>query len=217
MCKIEFETDINIRKEDLKKIRGYLGNTFREKTLLHNHNENGVVYSYPLIQYKFIDGKFSMIGINDGVDTLMSIISKINVFELDYKSVKVIKKNIEVWEDEVKVGKSFKIYRFKTPYFALNQKNFKVYKKLDTFEDKKEFLDRIMVGNILSFLKGIGIWCEDKISVDLFLDNVKLLEFKNQKVVGIRGEFASNIYLPKYIGLGKSTALGNGVVARNGR
>jgi hypothetical protein len=68
MYKIELETDIEIKKEVLKKIRGYLGNTFIEKPLLHNHNENGIVYSNPLIQYKFIDGKFSMISINDGVE-----------------------------------------------------------------------------------------------------------------------------------------------------
>lgn len=214
MCKIEFETDIEILEKDLKKIRGYLGTEFIEFTLLHNHEGKKLRYNYPLIQYKFIKGKFCMIGINEGVDTLIQLSPKLNIFQLDYKTINIIKKNIEMWEEEIKTDTGFKIYQFETPYFALNQKNYKIFSTITNKEEKKKFLDKILTGNILSFLTGIGIWIDSRITVDLFFERINMIDFKDKKMLGIRGEFALNAKLPSYIGLGKSVALGNGSIKR---
>ncbi len=214
MCKIEFETDNEMLEKDLKKIRGYLGNKFSDYTLLHNHQEEGFRYRYPLIQYKFIKKKFCMIGINEGVDTLLKILPSIEDFELDYKKLNIVKKHIEMWEEEIKVDTGFKIYQFETPYFALNQKNYKLFKESKSSGEKKEMLDKILVGNILSFFKSFDFWTDKRINADIFFERIKIIEFKEQNMIGIKGEFALNAKLPSYIGLGKSVALGNGSIKR---
>ncbi|MBN1468828.1 MAG: hypothetical protein JXM74_08720 [Fusobacteriaceae bacterium] len=212
LCKIDFETDQLIKKDELKKIRGFLGNKFIDKTLIHNHIEEGMRYSYPLIQYKFLKDKFFIIGINEGADTLLSIVSQIDCFKIEEKIVNITKKNIEIWEEEIKLGTGYKIYKFSTPYFALNQKNFNIYNKLENKMEKKLFLNKILVGNILSFLKGVGIWADKEIICDIFFEDIKIINFKEQKMVGIKGEFAFNGVLPNFIGLGKSVSLGNGII-----
>lgn len=214
LCKLEFETDIKIKEEDLKKIRGFIGRTFIEHTLLHNHEEDKLRYSYPLIQYKFVKNKFFILGINEGAETLMAISSKLTFFDLLDKKLSITKKNIELWEEEIKLETGFKIYQFETPYFAFNQKNYNLYKSLESEEEKKKLIDKILVGNILSFLKGLGIWVDKKIVADMFFERIEIVEFKEQKVLGLKGEFAFNGILPNYIGLGKSVSLGNGTIRK---
>jgi hypothetical protein len=73
-------------------------------------------------------------------------------------------------------------------------------------------LKRILIGNILTFAKGVDWWIEDEIIVVPQLKAIDI-QFKNQKMLGFVGEFYSNVCLPDYIGLGKSTARGFGMVA----
>jgi len=42
--------------------------------------------------------------------------------------------------------------------------------------------------------------------------NEKMTQFKNQSMLAFTGTFASNTYLPQYIGLGKSVSRGFGTI-----
>ena len=105
-------------------------------------------------------------------------------------------------------------YEFISPWLGLSQKNYKLYMDKDISTSKKEkakFLKRVLTGNILSFAKGINWWIEKKIIVVPSLSN-RVVKFKGAEMVGSTGYFFSNVYLPEYIGLGKSTSRGFGTI-----
>ena len=107
-------------------------------------------------------------------------------------------------------------YNFITPWLGLSQKNYKKYRSnyLDAPVQKKmKFLKRLIIGNILSFAKGLDWWIEKEIVVEAKLKEISV-KFKNEEMIGFRGSFYSNIYLPEMIGLGKSTSRGFGTISR---
>ena len=76
-----------------------------------------------------------------------------------------------------------------------------------------KFLKRLIIGNILSFAKGIDWWIEEEIVIEAKLEEISV-KFKNEAMIGFKGYFYSNIYLPEFIGLGKSTSRGFGTISR---
>ena len=55
------------------ELRGFFATQFNEYSLLHQHNADKLIYRYPLVQYKMIDGAP---GINDGAEVLKQIYDK---------------------------------------------------------------------------------------------------------------------------------------------
>ena len=74
-------------------------------------------------------------------------------------------------------------------------------------------LEQILKGNILSFAKGVGWNIENPIKLDILevLDEKTTL-FKKIKVIQFDIIFSCNVDLPNYIGLGKASSLGMGMV-----
>lgn len=68
--KLILKTDKTV-VEGANKVRGYIGNTFKDYPLLHNHygNDNHLL-TYPLVQYKIIDSDVVILGIEEGGDVL---------------------------------------------------------------------------------------------------------------------------------------------------
>jgi len=217
ILKFNIEDDLSLRYGH--KLRGFFANRF-EDVLFHNHKENGNYrYAYPLIQYKIIEGKPSVIALEEGAELVIKNfldIDKLKLIDKEYTQpesrLEVVDENLDVSpKDE---GLKFK-YKLLSPWLGLNQKNHRKYLKLvrDSSEGKQlEFLKRILIGNILTFAKGVDWWIEDEIIVVPQLKAIDI-QFKNQKMLGFVGEFYSNVCLPDYIGLGKSTARGFGMVA----
>jgi len=55
---------------------GFFATQFNEYTLLHQHRADKLIYCYPLVQYKMIDSKPTVIGINDGAEVLKHVYDK---------------------------------------------------------------------------------------------------------------------------------------------
>lgn len=193
------------------KLRGYFANRF-ENILFHNHDKNGKFrYSYPLVQYKIIDNKATLIGINKGAETIISKFLDIDEINLNGKVYLKPSAKLDVSNVKLKVVDEVQTYEFLSPWIALNQKN---YKKYITSKDKTDFLKRKLVGNILSFAKGIDWWIEKNIEIcgaDFEEVNVN---YKNRNMLSFKGTFKTNMELPSNIGLGKSVSKGFGRIVR---
>ena len=59
-------------------------------------------------------------------------------------------------EVDIKPSSEEKHYKFITPWLGLNQVNYQKYSNLTEWKDKKELLNKILVGNLLSMSKGLG-------------------------------------------------------------
>ncbi len=204
--------EIQLQTRDAHKLRGYFGKLFNEHSpLLHNHFKDGSIkYAYPLVQYKVIDKVPCLVGFSEGGSLLTNLFLKIKEIEIAGKSFQVNSKNISQKNIGLSINQQLYNYRFKTLWMGLNQKNYKAYIQLDG-KEKKEFLNKMLQNNILSFYKGVGLWVNEKIMATGTLAEKQTL-FKNQAMLAFSGIFTSNAFIPDFTGIGKSVSRGFGTV-----
>ena len=205
-------TDRPVR-EPVTKLRGFIGNQFPAYTLLHHPVEDGYLCTYPKIQYKIIEGTPFMIGIDEGAKVLKEISADIKKLELGSSIYKVSSKQINEQEAEIVPQRVMYNYRFLTPWFALNQKNYSKFMEMKDRREKKLFLNNILVGNLLSMCKGLGIIVNTRLNVRSYLDEEKI-EFKGIPFTGFTGEFTVNFRIPDFFGIGKNVSHGFGTIRR---
>lgn len=204
------KTDKPIR-ESPSKLRGYLGTRFKEYPLLHNHlEEAGFLYTYPLIQYKVIGGQACILGIEEGSQVIKEISDQIDNLILGSKVYSVEEKILYQKESEIRDSTKTQ-YNFISPWLALNPKNYGIFSNIDNWKDKKIFLNNILIGNILSMCKGLGIIVNKKIYVHSYLEE-EMVDFKGIPMNGFKGEFTVNFQIPDFFGLGKGVSQGFGTV-----
>lgn len=198
-------------KSEPQKIRGFFGNEFRKYSILHNHlNDNTFYYSYPLVQYKLINGVILIQGIDEGGDILKKIYPDISSLKLD-NEYGITEKIMQEKKFDIKPTREEKHYQFITPWLGLNQKNYSKYNELDNWKDKKELINKILVGNVLSMSKGLGIIVNKRLFAKTKLE-VKQVKYKSVYMNGFVGEFKISYDLPDYIGLGKGVSQGFGCI-----
>ena len=95
---------------------------------------------------------------------------------------------------------------------GLNEKNHSIYLKYSN-AGRKKLLDRILIGNILSFYKGIGYNARKEILLTSELKE-KQTKFKNIDMLAFEGSFVCNAILPEHIGLGKAVSRGFGTIIK---
>ena len=135
--------------EDASKLRGFFATKFNEYVLLHQHLVDKFLYKYPLIQYKMIDGTPMIYSINDGVEVLKDIYDKYDEICLGDSKYTINERSIIVKEQNFGSSETYLKYKFITPWFALNQKNYHKYYS-SSREDQHLLLRKILVGNLLS-------------------------------------------------------------------
>ena len=198
-------------KISITSIRGSIGNHFIDIPEFHHHSE--ISYHYPMIQYKKIGKELIIMGISKYAEVVFEKLSTIDKIVASNKEITVTNIQMELTKNEISLLEDTK-YRFITPWLALNEKNYKIYLKLAS-KERKSFLERILVGNILSMLKGLGIRIDFKIQVKISKISSKTTQVHYNKFVGFYCDWNSNILIPKYCGLGKSVSKGYGTVIRN--
>jgi len=169
-------------------------------------------YDYPQVQYKVIDQTPMLVAVKDGAELLPELFLKIKELKIGQEVIPVHQKNIEAKQLEVGATEDVQEYEFQTLWMSLNQKNHQRYENSDSAKQKK-LLERILIGNFLSFFKGMDHFIEEQIEVDAQFQE-KQTRFKNNTMLAFEGNFKTNLELPDLIGLGKSVARGFGTIKR---
>jgi len=206
----------HLYQSDVTKFRGAaIAATSEKNVLFHGHTEEGFRYSYPLIQYKSLRGKASIVCIDKGLDVIgellngESLILTMDGKKHDYQLDSIEQESIDVTTTEEEHS-----YEIKS-WLAVNQDLLPDYKKLNSLSDRRSLLERVLTGNILSFAKGVGVFFDDKVKVSIkTLDAPKSYFFKGRQLIGFDAEFSTNVSLPSNIGLGKSSSIGFGVISK---
>ncbi len=185
-----------------------------DNTLFHNHlKEDTFLYKYPLIQYKMLWKKPTIMCIDYGVDEIHKF------FEKKDWNLKISDRWLEMSIDKLQMNQYVmqvwdKMFDYTIQnWIALNQENFLKYQRLEAMTDKIEFLEKTLKANILSFAKGIE-WTVDKEIKLKIKDLIRLrsAKIKGRNMTGFDAEFSTNVFIPNYLGLGKSVSLGYGIV-----
>ncbi len=211
---LRFENDLS--SAEIPKFRGAVIASLEQKNILyHNHDENGVVYKYPRIQYKRLHQKAAIVCINEGVEAVHELFTSNNFFyQIGDRKVQMRIQSIDVYETSLDYCDDMKGYRLRN-WLPLNSENYKEYQSLERLADKVVFLEEKLVGNLLSFFTSIGFRANDLIRLNItnILDQ-RLARYKNVKLMAFDVEFKCNLTLPSYIGLGKSVSVGFGTLTR---
>ncbi len=207
--------DHSFKPFDIPKLRGFFAEKYAKFDLIHNHlqdNQKRIRYAYPVIQFKIIDSHPALIAIGDGIPVLKEVFMDVDYLEIGQEFRVINEKSIKL--EAVRFGQvdSPKHYRFILPWMALKQENYNQYRQLK-WNEKRPFLEKILLGNLKSISHGFGYWIQDFES--LYVEsNLKPVSrnFKNIRMTCFEGEFTTNFIIPDYLGLGKQTARGFGTV-----
>lgn len=203
---IKFNTKEKFHSRDVEKLRGYIGNLHKNEIIFHNHiSKFEFNYKMPKIQYKLIDNKLCILGMNEGAKIIKDNLLEIKELDIAGNIIKEFDTSFKMYEQDFAVKDELYSYEFKTPWLALNTENYKKYKR-------NEFdLDKQLQNNILSNFKDCNIRVDKKIMVKGKFTPIKVI-LKDTQLIGFKGEFVSNVCIPAYMGVGKRKSIGYGTI-----
>lgn len=202
-------------KDSASKLRGYIGKKFPEYPILHHHiDEVGYLYTYPKVQYKILGGTPVILGIEEGAEVLKKISSYIDEIQLGKRSYRI--NEIQMNRNNADFGpcRESRNYQFVTPWLALNPANYRKFREMRDWKERKALLNSTLIGNILSMCKGLDYIVTRKLYSHSRLDEEKV-EYKAIPHLAFTGEFKVNFKIPNLFGLGKGVSQGFGIVRLN--
>jgi hypothetical protein len=213
---VTFDTEIEFKEIPL--FRGAVLKSLGDKAnlLYHNHTSDHTFrYSYPFVQYKCLHGKAAIVCVEEGVDLIGQILSEL------YGTINIGKRKTEYKVDAVHSSKvpiqiENKLFVFQLRnWLPLNSQNYQQYQNTEELVEKIKILERVLTGNILSFLKGIDIHLEEQLIVHITdIISQKAVYYKKIKLMAFDIRFKTNISLPSYIGVGKNASVGCGLLSK---
>lgn len=214
LLKVDFEEIIT--PSELSMFRGAMIALSEGHPLFHNHAAEGFRYSYPKIQYKLMGGRPSVLGIDDGAYVLAEMFDESTglMCRLGQREVSLDVSSIAAWEEEIILTDTPITYMI-NDWLPLNANNFRDYRMAEGMIERVTMLQRILLGNILSFAKGLGIFFDDTVKCTIDdMESTGTSIFKGVELMSFSGIFTANVRLPQWIGLGKSASLNHGTIIR---
>ncbi len=207
--------DLILPFDKLPQFRGAIINlSGGDHVLFHNHiDDEHLRYQYPLIQYKLINRKASVISIDEGTDEIPALFANKQLeARIDGEPVTFVLEDLHARQWTIGIWNTDFYYSMQN-WLGLNENNYSLYQKSETLEERCLLLERVLTGNILSLAKGLNYFFEQPVVV-------KILKVKRENVKRYKGtllsafdlEFRTNVSLPDYISLGKGASLGFGAI-----
>lgn len=212
---IQFDKEIDSRA--IPFFRGAVIASLEKKDILfHNHDEDKLRYSYPLIQYKRIHGRAAVMGIGKGIESVSQLLTVGDYsYQIGKENVDMRIESVNAYDNDIvlteKIDNRYRLHN----WLPLNSENYKQYQETESIVERIQILERVLAGNILSFLKGVGIFLEERLEVSLTdIKGQRAVEYKKVKLIAFDIEFKANITFPQYIGIGKHASVGFGIMTK---
>lgn len=210
--------DTEISHKEIPLFRGAVLKSLGDKAdvLYHNHTgEETFRYSYPLIQYKRLNGKAAIVCIEEGIELVGQLLLELPISIMIGTREEVCRvEKISAKEVPFSMQDEYVSYRLHR-WLPLNSKNYSLYQNTESLVERIQILERVLIGNILSFLKGVDIHLEEQL--ELHITNItdqRPTTYKNVKLMAFDIEFKTNLFLPQYIGIGKNASVGYGILIK---
>lgn len=205
----------HLKPDELPFFRGAMIETasMHDASLFHNHTEDGLRYSYPLIQYKILQGRAALVGIGSGANDLLWLRPYLNrELHIGFKDIPFEIMSIENAEAQLSVLKHSMHYRL-TSWLPLNQKNDRLFHSTKDEGLRFKLLEGILSNNIIALFQDIDHIPSQKVHCHIekrgFIEKIL---FKGVQMRAIDIEFTTNALLPTNIGIGKGSSLGHGII-----
>lgn len=212
ICILSLDLGLELDYRFASKLRGYIGNTFREYPILHHHIDDlGYLYTYPRVQYKVIMGQPLIVGIDEGARAVEEIAPKLERIEMD-RSYEIVARRVMHMTEMLGPSEESQAYEFLTPWLALNEENLKLYDTA-SLKNRQALLRKVLIGNILSMCKGLNQVVKRRLRAAVFLKPTKAT-YKNIEFLAFKGTFLVNYQIPCMAGIGKGSSHGFGTVKK---
>ena len=204
-------TDKPVKKTPYQ-VKGVLMNQFTDDPVIPLLNgQYRKEFLYPRVQVKILNEQIYLVGINEGVDSLLSMSEKFNTLDFGNITFQVNDVNVDE-QTEILIPSNRPVrYRFISPWVALNPVTNKRYKDLDN-SGRIKYLSQLLTHNILFLGKEMGITIKTKIFTWLSLSSLFPKPVGEKNWGSFYGGFKTNIVLPNYIGLGNGITRGFGTI-----
>lgn len=185
--------------------------------LFHGHEGDGFRYSYPLVQYKCLDGNGALVMLSTEKDLSPDDLPELpnGMVQLGRRRATASVDGIFKAEAEIGVIDGIRTYDL-TDYMPFNQENYDVYRKTRGIVDRMRQIEQTITANILSMYKGLGLYIDEQ--VEVCLEDVKRCQparYKGVRMERMNVRFSANVALPPLAGLGKGVSLGYGTVTEH--
>lgn len=213
---LTIQTDADIQQKEVPLFRGAVIRSLGDKAnlLFHNHvDDDKFRYSYPLIQYKRIGGKATVVCIEEGVNLIGQFLTEANgILKIGEREVTCNTSKIQPARLLIQTWESPFNYHI-TRWLPLNAKNYQLYQNTEGIVERVTLLEKILKANLLSMLKGIGIHLEQELLVKITqISEPYVVYNKGIGMTAFNADFCSNLTIPNNIGIGKNASIGYGVV-----
>lgn len=155
--------DVRLKDIELPFLRGALiSKVSNSGTLFHGHLPDGLRYSYPLIQYKKLGEYATVVALQEAVPQLAELLLENTVaikLRLGRRMVSASLSDVFRQNIDMSVSTAMRTFEI-SRWLPLNQENYDAYCTMDSLADKLAFLENLLLGNILSFAKGVGVFFE---------------------------------------------------------
>lgn len=208
--------DVRLKDIELPFLRGALiSKVSNSGTLFHGHLPDGLRYSYPLIQYKKLGEYAAVVALQEAVPQLAELLLENTVpikLRLGRRMVSASVSDVFRQNIDMSVSTAMRTFEI-SRWLPLNQENYDAYCTMDSLADKLAFLENLLLGNILSFAKGVGVFFEEQVRVSIvYILSTGTFKYKGVEMLGFDIQFRTNVRLPEFIGLGKGVSLGFGTI-----
>ncbi|TAE75277.1 MAG: hypothetical protein EAZ85_02835 [Bacteroidetes bacterium] len=221
-CRVQLEDEL--KSYEINALRGAvadavskaIGRENEESILFHNHvPEKKYNQGYPLIQYKRIKNKPTIIFLEAAVDVAHHFFAnaptnlKIHTHLISTEIAELVLKQptLQVWDSMF----TYKIL----DYAAIREKNKVQFDSLDNLKDKIIFLEKMLISHIVAFALNIGWAINEQKRVEVSILDIlkhKTIPFKEIDWDAFDLVFKTNVSLPNFIGLGNHVSVGWGVI-----
>ena len=209
--RLRLKTKERMLNREIVGFRGYIGRLFREYDIVHNHDlETGEhKYRYPQIQYNVLDGFPIILAIGDeAIEVFALIFTQLNEIALKNHTLVIENRVMEVTEDRFGIAPQFCMYRFMSPWIALNSRNYNEYRQADETR-RQAILSKCLIGNLLSMSRSMNYEVDEQICLEHNLQS-RMVVMKGGKMLGFTGLFKTNFFIPDFLGIGRSCSFGFG-------
>ena len=184
--------------------------------LFHNHiGDDGFRYSYPLIQYKRINRKAAIVCFGEGCSTVGEFFATQNMkFMMGKQLVELNLERLQPRKFVIQVWDTMFTYTLRK-WLPFNQDNYRKFTSIEGIAEKALFLQNILIGNMLSMTKGLGIHIDKEIQCNITeVSSPRIVRAKGVKLMSFDIEFKSNLSIPDYAGIGKHASIGYGTIVK---
>ena len=155
-------------------------------------------YLYPRVQVKIINEQIYILGINEGVEPVISILKDLKSFSFGDLSIKVDSAEVEENKDSVLLTDKLLRYKFITPWIALNAGGDSKYKRLGD-DEKPLFLNKLLGQNLLFLSKELGLNISSKIFTKIEVESFEPEKVDENGWKSFKGEFKTNFIFSGFL------------------